>query len=77
METIELKLNLHKIVDSIKDERLLRAVYSFLKEREKSEDGLMWESLSPEQKKEVLKAYDESEIESNLLEDDDVWRNLK
>jgi hypothetical protein len=77
MGTIELKSNLHKIVDRIEDDRLLRAIYSFLKERENSIDSSMWNSLSDEQKKEVLQAYDESEDESNLIEDKDVWRKLK
>ena len=34
--------NLHKIVDRIEDERLLRAIYSFLEARENSDEGQMW-----------------------------------
>lgn len=77
MGTIELKSNLHKIVDRIEDERLLHAIYSFLKERENSEDGQMWEHLTEEQKKEVFQAYEESENDANLLEDKDIWKDLK
>jgi hypothetical protein len=44
-------------VDRIVDERLLRAIYSFLNERENSEKGRMWNSLTEEQKKEVLQTY--------------------
>ena len=77
MGTIELKSNLHQIVDRIKDERLLRSIYSFLKERENSKDSSMWDSLTDQQKKEVLLAYDESEDEGNLIEDKDVWKKLK
>jgi hypothetical protein len=55
MGTAELRSNLHKIVDRIEDERLLRAIYSFLNEREKAEEGKMWNSLTEEQKKEVLR----------------------
>ena len=77
MRTIELKSNLHKIVDQIEDERLLRAIYSFLKLRENSEDGRIWNSLTEEQKKEVMLAYDESEDEANLIEDKEVWKKLK
>ncbi len=77
MGTIELKSNLHQIVDRIKDERLLQAIYSFLKERENSKDSSMWDSLTDQQKKEVLLAYDESEDEANLIEDKDVWKKLK
>ncbi len=77
MGTIELKSNLHQIVDRIEDDRLLRTIFSFLKERENSEDSRIWDSLTDEQKKEVLLAYDESEIEANLIEDKDVWNKLK
>ncbi len=77
MGTIELKSNLHRIVDRIEDERLLRAIFSFLKERENSKESGMWDSLTDEQKKEVFLAYDESENESNLVEDKDVWKKLK
>jgi len=77
MGTIELKSNLHKIVDRIEDEQLLRAIYSFLETREGSEDGLMWKQLTEEQKKEVLEAYDESDDDTNLIEDKDIWKDLK
>ena len=77
MSAIELKKSLHKIVDRIDDERLLRTIYSFLEVREKSTDGQMWNSLTESQKKEVLQAYEESENDSNLIEDKDVWEGLK
>jgi hypothetical protein len=77
MGTVELKSNLHQIVDRINDDRLLRAIFSFLKERENSADSRIWDSLTDAQKKEVLLAYDESENEANLIEDKDVWKKLK
>jgi len=76
MGTVELKSNLHKIVDRIEDEQLLRAIYSFLETRERSEDGQMWKQLTEEQKKEVLQAYEESEDDSNLIDDQDIWKDL-
>ena len=76
MSTIELKTNLHKIVDRIEDEQFLRAIYSFLEVRQNSVEGLMWKSLTVEQKMEVLKSYEESESDANLVEDMDVWKNL-
>ena len=77
MGTVELKSNLHQIVDRIDDDRLLRAIFSFLKERENSADSRIWDSLTDVQKKEVLLAYDESEDDANLIEDKDVWEKLK
>ena len=72
-----MKTNLHKIVDRIEDEQLLRAIYRFLEVRQNSEEGQMWKSLTEEQRKEVLQAYEESENDANLVEDKDVWKNLK
>jgi len=77
MSTAEIKTNLHKIVDRIEDERLLRVIYDFLDVREKSTEGQLWKTLTTEQQHEVLQAFEDSENDSNLIEDKDVWRNLK
>ena len=77
MSTTEIKTNLHKIVDRIEDERLLRAVCDFLEVREKSNEGQLWKTLTSEQQQEVLQAYEDSENDSNLVDDKDVWRKLK
>lgn len=77
MSTAEIKTNLHRIVDRIEDERLLRVIYDFLEVREKSTEGQLWKTLTTEQKQEVLQAYEDSENDSRLIEDKDVWRNLK
>lgn len=77
MAEANLKANLHKIVDRIEDERLLRAIYSFLQIRERAEDGHLWNSLTQEQKSELLQAYDDSEDDANLRDDKDVWDSLK
>jgi hypothetical protein len=77
MSTTEIKTNLHKIVDRIDDERLLRVIYDFLEVREKSNEGQLWQTLTTEQQQEVLQAYEDSENDSNLIDDEDVWRKLK
>ncbi|MEK6783457.1 MAG: hypothetical protein AABY93_17270 [Bacteroidota bacterium] len=75
MGTIELKSNIHKIVDGIQSEQLLLAIYDFLKSREKSKPGRLWDTLTEEQKQEVLLAYDESEDENNLLDRNKVFKS--
>ena len=70
MGTVELKTNIHKIVDGIQSEQLLQTIYDFLKTRESSKPGGLWEKLTEEQKQEVLLAYDESDDETNLIERD-------
>ena len=76
MSTAELKLHLNRLVDRIEDERLLRAIYSFLREREGAQEGRLWETLTPEQKEEVLLALDEADDDSNLIDDTDVWKEI-
>jgi hypothetical protein len=75
MGTIELKSNIHKIVDGIQSEQLLQAIYDFLKTREKNKSSRLWDTLTEEQKQEVLLAYDESEDENNLLDRDQVFKS--
>ncbi len=66
MSTIELKLSLHKILDKIDNEQLLRTIYDFLKQHEHAHEGEIWKILTEEQKKEVYLSYEESEHDSNL-----------
>lgn len=69
MTAVELRSNIHKIVDSIKNEQLLQSLYEFLKSRESSSAGV-WDLLSEDEKKEVLLAFDESEKDENLASKD-------
>lgn len=75
MGTIELKSNIHKIVDGIQSEQLLQAIYDFLKTREKNKSSRLWDTLTEEQKQEVLLSFDESEDENNLLDRDQVFKS--
>ena len=77
MSTTEIKTSLHKIVDRIDDERLLRVIYDLLEVREKSNEGQLWQTLTNEQQLEVLQAYEDSDNDYNLIDDEDVWRKLK
>jgi len=77
MEAIELKSNIHKIIDGIQNEQLLKTIYDFLKVRETNKPGQLWNSLTPEQKEELLLAYDESEDESNLIDREKVFKRTK
>ena len=66
MRTIELKSDLHKILDRIENEQLLRTIYDFLKLREDAEEGQIWKTLTEEQKQEVYLSYEESRDDKNL-----------
>jgi len=66
MGTVELKSDLHKILDRIENEQLLQTIYDFLKQRETSKEGQIWKTLTEEQKKEVYLSYEESQDNKNL-----------
>lgn len=74
MGTIELKSNIHKIVDGIQNEQLLQTLYDFLKSKESSKKSGIWDKLSVEQKQELLLAYEESEDENNLIDSNKVFK---
>jgi len=73
MGTIELRSDLHKILDRIENEQLLRTIYDFLKQREAAKEGQIWETLTEDQKKEVYSSYDESQDDKNLID----WENIR
>lgn len=73
MGTVELKSDLHKILDRIDNEQLLKTIHDFLVQRENAKDGQIWESLSAEQKEEVLLSYEESQDDKNLIN----WESIK
>lgn len=52
MKTV--KENLHSLIDTIGDEKLLESVYEIL--QESSGQGRIWQSLTEQQKQEVLHA---------------------
>ena len=54
MRSINLKSNIHKIVDRIESEHLLQTIYDFLKIRETNKPNQLWHSLTEQQKQEVL-----------------------
>jgi hypothetical protein len=72
MSTLELKSDLHKILEKIDNEQLLRALYDFLKQRENAQEGQIWKTLTEEQKKEVYLSYEESKNDDNLIDWEDV-----
>ena len=77
MGTVELRSGIHEIVDRIQNEQLLQTLYDFLKVRESHKSGGLWNSLTEEQKQEVLLAYEESEDETNLVERGKVFKKAK
>lgn len=55
------KADLHKLIDSTSDEKLLEEIFLILTSRNDYREGALWQHLSEAQKQEVLDS--ESEIE--------------
>lgn len=74
MSTLELKSNIHKIVETIHNEQLLQTIYDFLNTNKNNKSAKLWETLTDVQKNEVLLAYSESEDENNLIDGDEIFK---
>jgi hypothetical protein len=72
MGTIELQSDLHKILDRIENEQLLRTIYDFLKQRETAKEGQIWKKMTDQQKEEVYLSYEESHDDMKLIDWDTV-----
>jgi hypothetical protein len=75
MGPIDLKSDIHKMVDRIQNEQLLQTLYDFLRFRSNNQPGNLWSALTDEQKQEVLLAYEESEDDQNLIHRDKVFKS--
>jgi hypothetical protein len=61
-----LKEDLHKLIDTTQDEKLLEEIFMILSNRNDYVAGDLWNNLSEEQKKEVLASNSE-------VGDDSAW----
>jgi len=59
MGTVEMKSDIHKILDKIENEQLLRTIYDFLQQSENAQAGQIWKTLTEEQKREMYSSYEE------------------
>jgi hypothetical protein len=66
MKLTELKSEFHHLIDQIEDPGILEQFYNALSNSIKPDTSL-WASLSSEQQKGVLIAYEESEDDTNLI----------
>lgn len=58
----------HKLIDEIGDEVVLNSYYQLISVLSEKNEGELWESLSTEEKGELLISYGESFDEENLLD---------
>jgi hypothetical protein len=69
---MKIKDDFHHLIDTIEDEQLLKSYYQLIQTMNNNSDGVLWNALNEEEKKELLIAYDESFDEKNLLSHEQV-----
>jgi hypothetical protein len=71
------KEKLHILVDQIQDEKLLKAYLDLLENRAKEVVGKLWNTLSNQEKEELLLSYEESFDDDNLIDNKEVKGKFK
>ena len=71
MKLAELKSEFHNLIDQTNDPEIIEQFYKAMSESLRS-DGSLWRSLSQEQQKGILDAYEESEDENNQISLDEI-----
>jgi len=77
MNKTVLKTSLHKLIDQIESKNLLEEYYYEMKSLIQKNQVNAWDSLTEEQKREVLLSYEESENDNELLDNDSVMKKYK
>jgi hypothetical protein len=67
-----LKADLHKLIDSTSDEKLLEEIFLILSSRHDYQPGELWQNLSEAQKQEVLASESEIKDESAWISHEEM-----
>jgi hypothetical protein len=62
----------HQLIDKIDDEEILKGYFELIKRLNSNQTGKLWDSLSSEERNELLLSYEESFDPKNLVSHDDV-----
>ncbi|GAB1454626.1 hypothetical protein MASR2M47_46820 [Draconibacterium sp.] len=77
MDTIELKNNLHHLIDSINNDRLLSRFYSIIVNIKEYPEGKLWSKLSDSEREELLLSDKESNDPMNLIPHSEIEKKHK
>ena len=72
MNTIEIKKDLHNLIDSIDNVNLLSNFYDLIKKRLSSKEGQLWNRLTTKEQEELYLAFEESENPENLISHEEM-----
>ena len=66
------KDDFHNLIEKIEDEEVLKGYFKLIQRLNNNQTGELWDSLSPEEKDELLLSYDESFDPNNLISHEEV-----
>ena len=67
METDQIRINFHQLIDSIDNARILSKFYGLMTKSNQSASGQLWSRLTKEEQEELLLSDLESENTNNLI----------
>ena len=73
----KIKRDLNSIIDRINNEELLDIIYQILESKEENKEGELLQKLTVAEKEELYQSYDESMDKKNLVDLDQVKKDLK
>jgi hypothetical protein len=71
------KEQFHQLIDAIEDEKMLKAYYELVKMLSGTDEGKLTRELSPAQQEDLLKSYEESFDEDQLVDHEEMKRQYK
>ena len=77
MSINELKNMIHSLVDKSDNKFLLEAVYNLFSVSDDDTGETIWQNLTDKQRELILKSFEDSETESNLLSHSTVVSKIK
>ncbi len=77
MTTIELKSNLHSLIENINDKNILSGFYQLLIKTKENKVGLLWNKLSTEQRFELEQLASEDDGSLNLITNEDIMKKYQ
>lgn len=77
MTTIELKSNLHNLIENINDKNILSGFYHLLANSKQNKVGLLWNNLSKEEQADLEMLAREDDINLKLISNEDVLKKYQ
>jgi len=72
IEIMRTKEAFHKLIDKIENEEILKGYFELIQRLNSDQTGKLWESLSSEERDELLLSYEESIDPKNLISHEEV-----